>query len=191
MDFSSLFADGNSFHIERSNFRIKQCKGVKTVEYIAIRENNKLYFVEAKRTAPNPDNPDNINEIFEYYQDLTEKIQQSIDMLVSKEVGVNFDDDREFPRCFNEVTFSSLKLIFLLIIRNSEKDWCDDVQTILERKLRGTVKIWNMDVMVLTGKDAINKGFVSGLVCKQDGGAWMGYDDCPRTTCVYPNVKTL
>ncbi|MCL1843824.1 MAG: hypothetical protein FWF79_08425 [Defluviitaleaceae bacterium] len=164
MDFSPLFAGGNSFHIEKSDFRIKQCKNVKTVEFITLRKKNKLYFIEAKLTAPNPNNPENKDNIFKYYQDLTGKIQQSIDMFVSKEIGVNFDYSKEFPLCFNESNFSSFKLVFLLIIRNHEKEWCSDVQAILQQKLLATTKIWNMEIIVLTGEEAISNRFVSSLV---------------------------
>jgi len=183
MDFSPLFESDNTFCIEGSNFHLEQCKNVKSVEFITLHDNNILYFVEAKRTAPNPDAPENKENVDKYFHDLTGKIQQSIDMLVSKEVGVNVDADNEFPACFGGSAFSKYKLIFLLIIRNSQKEWCSDVQTKLQRELLALRKIWKLEVIVLAGNDAIRKRFVSKFVCKQDNTAWAGYSNCPRPNC--------
>jgi len=185
MDFSPLFAQGNSFHIEKSAFRSKQCRNVKTVEFITLKEGRKLFFIEAKRTAPNPNNPVNKENDLEYYQDLSEKMQQSLDMILSKEVGVNIDTDGEFPQCFSETAFSAYKLIFLLVIREHERKWSDDVKQKLQRKLLAMRNIWKIEIIVLTGKEAIRKGFASRLVCKLDSSVWTGYSNCPRTACVH------
>jgi len=184
MDFSPLFESGNSFKLEKSDFHEKVCGGVKTVEFVTLQKKNKIYFIEAKRTAPDPNNPDSKEQRAIYYQDLYEKIHMSIDMIVSKEVGVNPDNDKEFPECLNHITFANLKLVFLLVIRNSEKKWCDEVKVTLNKKLLALRRIWKLDVIVLSGDDAISNKFVSGFVCKSDDSAWGGYQDCPRTACV-------
>ena len=164
MDFSPLFIGDNSIYIEKSQFRLKQCKGVRTVEFITVHAKNKLIFIEAKETAPNPNNPKSKERIVEYYQILSEKIQQSLDMFVSKEVNVNLDVHNEFSKCFNKTKFTDYKLIFMLVIRNHEKKWCSDVVDVLKRKLLALRKIWNMEIVVYTGEEAVQKGFVASIV---------------------------
>jgi len=192
MDFSPLFENNCSLYLEKSNFRTKQCENVKTVEFITLCQKKQiLYFIEAKRTAPDPNNPENKEEIFKYYQDLFEKMQQSLDMYISKEVGVNIDEDNEFPTCFNESEFSCYKLTFILIVKNSEKRWRDDVREKICKKLHSLRKIWQLEVLVLTGAEAISKGFVASFVCKSDDSNWNGYDNCPRSACIQPKTKAM
>ena len=139
MDFSHFFNEDQvtgdqTFYIEKSNFRKIQCKEVKTVELITLMPDNRLFFIEAKTTAPNANNSANKERMDEYYNDLVEKIQQSVDMVVSHIIGVKRDQDNEFPAAFFETEFSQYKLKYLLIIRNSNKDWCFDVKDRLERR---------------------------------------------------------
>ena len=62
MDFSPLFESNNTIYIEKSIFLNKLGNGVKTVEFLTLMPGKKLYFVEAKSSAPNPSNKDDFNE---------------------------------------------------------------------------------------------------------------------------------
>jgi len=179
MDFSPLFAEGKTFIIEDSKFHKIICGKVRTVECVYLCD-NKLYFIEAKSTAPT--HKERYKD--KYYEELFEKIQQSIDMLVSKEIDVNNDGYNEFPSCFNDSKFSDYKLIFLLIVTKSTRKDCLNIHRILIDKLRPLVKIWKINVRVLTGDEAIEDGFVSRFVCKLDDTTWEGNNDCPRDGCI-------
>ena len=171
MDFSPLFIDGklgNSVYIEKSNFLAKLGKGVKSVEFITLRPKSKLYFIEAKTTAPNPATPNNEENTHTYCQDLLDKMQHSLDLFVSREVGINIDTDVDFPECFDKVLLADYEIVFLLIITDHEKEWCSDIQDMLHRKLIALRKIWKADVIVLTGKQALDNGFISQIIPKEE-----------------------
>ena len=99
MDFLPLFEKGTTFYIEKSRFLKGLGDGVRTVEFLSLAPVRKLLFIEAKSSAPNPDNKGDFNK---YCEDLLEKVQHSIDLFASKELEVNKDIEKEFPDCFGE-----------------------------------------------------------------------------------------
>ena len=56
MDFSPLFENDNSFYIEKSHFLHKLGDGIKSVEFVSLMPGKRLYFIEAKSSAPSPEN---------------------------------------------------------------------------------------------------------------------------------------
>ena len=150
MDFLPLFNEGNSFYVERSQLLSKLGDGVKSVEFMALMPGRKLYFIEAKSSAPNPDNKD---DFCKYCVEMLEKVQHSIDLFASKELEVNKDFEEEIPECFNE-KFIDYRLFFLLIIKKYREEWCSDVLDGLQRKLIALRKIWKIEIVVWTGEKA-------------------------------------
>ena len=158
MDFSPLFTGKNSdksIYIEKSIFLKKAGEGVRTVEFVTLRRKNELQLIEAKTTAPNLNTPGNNENINMYYQKIVEKVQHTIDLLASKEIGIRQDSAGEFPECFNSSIFVNTKMIFLLIINNSKEEWCEDIQTDLQHELMHLKRIWGMEVLVLNREDAL------------------------------------
>jgi len=160
MDFSPLFIHDNSIYIEKSMFRKKLDVGVKTVEFISLQSKHKLCFIEAKTSAPNPNNPDNKDNVNNYYQDILEKIQHSLDLFVSKEVCINEDSENEFPAQLANVKIAEQKIIFILVIKNHKKEWCSDVLDFLHRRLIALKKIWKTDIAVLNSDVARKKKII-------------------------------
>lgn len=67
------------FHIEKSDAYAKiNNKGVKIAEFILF-QNSKLYVIEAKTTAPNPNNKEN-QRFGEYIKEISEKMCNSLDL---------------------------------------------------------------------------------------------------------------
>ncbi len=87
MDFAPLFNDNRSVYIEKTQFLKKLGEGVKTVEILTLTPNQRLYFIEAKSSAPNPRNKANFSE---YCDALSEKLQHSLDLFLSKEFLIPF-----------------------------------------------------------------------------------------------------
>ena len=54
------FIAENSFYIEKSNIYTKLGEGIKSIEFVRVID-NKLLFVEAKSTFPNPSNSSTAN----------------------------------------------------------------------------------------------------------------------------------
>ena len=156
MNFAPLFEKDNSFYIEKSKFLKKLGDGVKTVEFLSLMPGKKLYFIEAKSSAPNPGNGDDFNE---FCWELHEKFQHSLDLFVSEKLKVNIDSDDEFPGYFRE-KFCEYRIIFLLIIKNHKIEWCSDVLDGLQRKLIALRKIWKIEIIVWNREKALEKKFV-------------------------------
>jgi len=178
MDFSPLFNHDNAIYFEKTKF--VRMKNVRAVEFVALRNKNDMCFVEAKRTAPNVKNPGDANKVNEFFHELVEKIQQSLDLYVSNVLDINRDTFNEFPLSMTKVNFSDCKLRYLVVIAKSEDEWCGDVHEELMKKLIPLRKIWGIEITVLTGEQAINMGYASRFICKLDKTIWTGYPDCPR-----------
>jgi hypothetical protein len=158
MDFSPLFSDNRSVYIEKTQFLNRLGEGIKTVEILTLMPNHKLYFIEAKSSAPNPHSKANFSE---YCDKLLEKFQHSLDLFISKELGVNKDWENEFPDCFDKNPFSEYRIIFVLIINGHKKEWCSDVLDGLQRKLIALRNIWKIDVIVWNDETARKKKFIN------------------------------
>ena len=91
------FIADNAFHIEESEVYSKIGEGIKSVEFIRAVD-DKLVFVEAKTTFPNPDNPsvENYKRFQAEISDVCDKFIHSLNLYSSIKAGVNeevFDDD--------------------------------------------------------------------------------------------------
>jgi len=161
MNFIPLFINNNSLYVEKSQFYKNLGEGVRTVEFICLKQSNKLYFIEAKNTAPKPSNKEDFTK---YCDEQLHKMQHSMDLFISREVGVNKDFGNEFPDCFIGKKFSEYKIIFLLIIKNHKKEWCNLVLNGLQRKLIALRKIWKIDIAVWNGETALEKRFISEII---------------------------
>ncbi len=79
------------FAIENSMLHQSMGEGIKTVEFILLRRNNNVLFVEAKTSCPNAINKDESvtkHESFEKYcKEITEKFCDSLDMYLSVVLG--------------------------------------------------------------------------------------------------------
>ncbi|MDR2268114.1 MAG: hypothetical protein LBD81_01530 [Holosporaceae bacterium] len=142
------FVTDNAFRIEKST----NIKEVKSVDFVLIH-NKSLIFIEAKTSFPNPHNPSKEN--FEKFRkgigDIYEKFIHSLNMYSSIKLGVR---DEELPKNF--INTGSVKLVFVLIIKNHETSWCNELKNILTgmfpKYLNG---IWNHEVFVINHKTAI------------------------------------
>ena len=118
------FVADNAFHIETSQLYLNLGAGIKSVEFLRVID-NKLLFVEAKTTFPNPNNPsaDNLVRFHSEIDDICDKFIHSLNLLSSVEVGVAESvTDKEFALP------GKVSLEFCLVIRNHEPEWCKDVE---------------------------------------------------------------
>jgi len=155
------FIAENSFHIEKANVYKNIGEGVRSVEFIQIR-NNKLYFVEAKTSFPNPNNPNEDNKVRfkNEIDDICEKFIHSLNLFASIKMGVTED-------CFHSelIKPEKVSLIFLLVIKNHKFEWCRPIKGKLEEELPHYLKqIWKPSIYVLNHQKAIEQGFVVNTI---------------------------
>jgi hypothetical protein len=153
------FITDNVFYIEKSQALMEVGKGIKSVEFVRM-VNDRLMFLEAKTTFPNPEKT-GVNRFDEEVNDICKKFIHSITLYSSIVLGVHYE---ELSRTF--VAESKKTIWFVLVICNHELAWCRYIQT----KIRGALpdylqKIWNPQVFVINKKSAMKYNLV-----KKDSG---------------------
>jgi len=125
------FIADNTFHIEASALYKNIGDGIRTVEFIRIKENRAL-FIEAKTAFPNPDNPSEKNKA-RFHNEITEiceKFIHSLNLLSSIKLGVA-EEER-----FGEFSIpQKVSLVFMLVIKNHKLEWCKPIKSKIEAEL--------------------------------------------------------
>ncbi|MDH8701940.1 hypothetical protein M2138_001292 [Dysgonomonadaceae bacterium PH5-43] len=150
------FIADNTFHIENSVSYATLKESIKTVEFIRAKD-DKLLFMEAKSSFPNPNNPVSTAKFQSAVDDICNKFIHSLNLYASIAIGVN----GEFPPDFNPAIKVSLK--FILIINNFEQKWCIPIEKALINQLRKSeciAKIWKPTVFVMNHKIASKQNFI-------------------------------
>ncbi|MDR0730458.1 MAG: hypothetical protein LBF63_02245 [Treponema sp.] len=148
------FIANNVFRIEKSQALLDAGEGIKSVEFIRM-VNDKLMFLEAKTTFPNPEKTD-VNRFDEEVNDICKKFIHSIALYSSIVLGVHYE---ELPCAF--VAESKKTIWFILVICNHELAWCRYIQTKIRSSLPDYLqKIWNPQVFVINKKSAMKYNLV-------------------------------
>jgi hypothetical protein len=140
------------FHMETSRIYKDLGSGVRTVEFI-IKQDNKILFVEAKKSCPNAANRDESEEkevkFEEFYSEVTEKFTDSLQVFLAclteqyldtSEVGINLLDQK---------SLKDIHLRFVLVITSAKLEWLAGPKAMLEERLIKYRRIWNVQVVVL------------------------------------------
>ena len=151
------FAAEKTFYIEKSELYLGLGEGIKSIEFIRIKE-RKLLFIEAKTTFPNPYNPneENLVRYNTEIDDIRDKFIHSLNMLSSIEIGVaqsEFDVGFALPE--------KVTLEFYLVIRNHESEWCKDIEKALMAAFPAYIKkIWKPVIYVINREIAVKRELV-------------------------------
>jgi hypothetical protein len=153
------FIADNTFHIEKTNsYESIRDKGVRSVEFIRVKDDTLLLFVEAKTAFPNPNNPSAENEarFQEEIDDVCEKFTHSLNLFSSIEIGVTSE---EFPDGF--IVPEKVSLIFMLVVKNHAFEWCKPIKGEIEATLPYYLKkIWKPRVSVINEGIAAEQGLI-------------------------------
>jgi hypothetical protein len=147
------FISDNSFHIEKSPLYTNIGKGVKSVEFIRIKD-TKLVFVEAKTTFPNPQNSSLSGNLVKYNEeiaDIRNKLIHSLNLYSSVKAGVA---EEKLPDAFNAQ--DKIQIVFVLVIKKHKIGWCKPIKTKLLQELPSYLKkIWKPEVYVINSDGAV------------------------------------
>lgn len=151
------------FYIEASDLYKKIGKGIHTTEYVYLKGNNQLQFLEAKTTCPNVHNKDESSEkrrkYESYYSELTKKYTDSLMILSAVMLG-KWDNSEVGIEILKNSQLRDVNLRFLLVIKNAEEAWLSGVRAELNERLFEIRKIWKVDIQVLNEELAVRKGLV-------------------------------
>lgn len=154
--FSGMnFVSKNTFPIEDSTAYLAiRDKGVRSVEFIR-KTDDRLLFVEARSSIAHPDSTP--EEYYKQIREIHEKHIHSLNLLSSIKIGVV---QEQLPDSFN--TSKSVSLVFVVVIRDFDLEWCRRVEASLNHLLPDyMVKIWRPLVMVINYDTAKRMQFVS------------------------------
>ena len=133
------FNDEICFRIETSTLYQKlQPKGIKTVECLLIKK-NQLWFIEAKPTSPKETTQPRFDD---YIEEIKTKFIHSLTLFNS--IYIQRYDNNELPSQFKQLELSKIEPIFILIIKDHQKDWLSPLKDELQKQLKLTAKLWHL-----------------------------------------------
>lgn len=162
---SFLTDEGNSYYVETSEiFNKIKAKGVKICEYVELK-GNKIIFVEAKTSAPNPQsNAADGNEKFEnYIQSICAKFVNAATILVAGVFKRRVDIRSDIPKTYTASKLQQWEYRCLLVIKGHRREWLPPVQDALNREFSRNPfwNIWsNFSVQVINEEIARNRGII-------------------------------
>jgi hypothetical protein len=166
MDFGK-FDEDNLFYVEKSDLYKSLGLGIKTVEFVTLQGKDNIIFVEAKTGCPNPANKGKGGEDAErfnsFYDDIADKFVDSLQVYMAG-VMENYTDTDEIGNSLKNIKpLKSKHLKFVLVITSDEilEDWLRGPKLELEERLKKAKKIWDVNIVVLNRKMAIEYG-ISG-----------------------------
>jgi hypothetical protein len=148
------FEEDKIFNIEKSKLHNKLKNGIKVVEFVLLRNENELNFIEAKSSSPRP-TKQNVIRFNEFIDEISDKFIHSFNLFYSAVLKRN-KDYGEINNNFFELDNSKIKLKFILIIKGHEIEWLLPISDALKKKLAYQNIIWKSEVIVMND-DIANK----------------------------------
>lgn len=121
-------------------FRIEKCEtyqsikqqNVKIVDFVAKapdRNNTEaLFFIEAKSSAPSPNNPKSKERFDEYVNEIYEKFRNSVILYSGLLLNRPYTKKSTLPTNHSHAFASSAATHLVLIIKNHRDEWCEALQ---------------------------------------------------------------
>lgn len=159
MEFGT-YQEKQVFRIEESEQYTKKLRqqGVRCCEFILLRS-NKLLFIEAKKSYPDPINGITKNKE-QYYKDIkeiVEKMRHSLDLYANILLN-RYTQDRISEEMKN---IKNIQIRLVLVIKNADKSWIIPLQEKFRKELYPDMHIWKIsDFMVLNEEQARNKHLI-------------------------------
>lgn len=151
------FKEDHLFYIEKSNqYQNINDKAVSSVEFVLYREyGNKLMFIEAKKSAPNPESS---HENFEKF--VNEISKKFIDSFLLYERVIL---DKSLTKKFENIDYNGCDILCILVINGFNKEWLSPIKDAIERELRirtVLLKMWDINVLVINEEQAYRWGLI-------------------------------
>ncbi len=143
------FAPENFFHMEKSDAYRKLGPGFSTVEFLIVDSRRKFVFVEAKSSAPNPETGE-ASGFDEFIEEIAVKFQDSYQLFLASVSGRR--PSRKIGENVRRFEAASSGIRFVLVIPGHRLEWLPPLSDALKRRLRKTIRMWNIDVAVINGE---------------------------------------
>jgi hypothetical protein len=155
------FEKADLFWMEKSSVYKKSLAphGTSTVEFVLRRKNNKIYFVEAKLSSPNPKKEDDFNR---FRDKIYHKFAHSIDLFFALVLKRLDAPHNEMPNYFKLADYSVPKINLILVINHCDKEWTRGILDALyeHKKLKRLRKTWRLEITVINREGAKEYGLL-------------------------------
>lgn len=152
------------FQLEKSSQYTKKLKpnGIKSCEFI-LRRDNRLYFVEAKKSCPRQIEANTSEEkrikYREYIHDIALKMRHSL-ALYSNILLERYDTEG-VPELLRQQNLSDLEIRLVLVVKNAEKSWLAPFQDVFRNELQDELRIWKIPgFSIINEETARNMHFI-------------------------------
>lgn len=157
------FRKEDLFRIEDSGLQHSFGEGIKTVEFVLLKDNDKLLFVEAKTSCPNRENryenTDKSEKFESYFSDISDKFVDSLQMMLNVFLQRNESSDEIGRNIVNKNIYPALKFRFILVVKKAtDIEWLAGPKEELEARLLRWKKLWDVEVEVLNEELAVRYG---------------------------------
>lgn len=156
------FQEDRIFKIEKSKLHNKIGDGIKVVEFLLLKDEYELDFIEAKSSSPRP-TKDNIIRFNEFIEEISDKFIHSFNLYYSAILKRN-ENYGEINNNFLKLDSSKIKLKFILVIKGHEIEWLLPISDALKKKLSYHNTIWKSEVIVMNDKIAKKYNLVKEVI---------------------------
>lgn len=148
------YDEADLFHIEESRIYKDLGTGIKTVEFILKYDENRIVFLEAKKSCPNLANryesEEKEQKFEEYYSSITEKFVASLQIYLATILNKYHDTSEVGTNLRLIHSLKDINLKFVLVLKNAEDvRWLAGPLAELKVRLLEVRKIWGVEVAVL------------------------------------------
>jgi hypothetical protein len=151
-------------HWEETSLSKKCGEGFKCVEYICLVEDGKSYqFIEARKTAPNPDGSKGQERFDEYIDEIKAKFADSTELLFAHLLSFHSDTAGEIPPAFALDMGKEYKIKYVFVVKESQKKHLAPIKTKLTRMLMRQRKLWKAEIVVFNAAMAATYGLIQSI----------------------------
>ncbi|WP_225886978.1 hypothetical protein [Nodosilinea nodulosa] len=137
------YPPGHCFYIEKSRTYLAIQNGIKIAEFLilAVRDKPKIWIIEAKSSSPRPETSPGFDK---FLQEIADKLSNSLNLYVAVYLKRHSSTCNELPSPFQALDLDQVEFRLILVIKNHQMDWLPPLQDELRKKLKVTVKIWDL-----------------------------------------------
>ena len=143
----------NFFHIESSSSYKDIQQGVKIAEFLLFRQIKRpqILIIEAKTTAP--------REFEDYICQICEKFTHTLILFTA----IYLERHKAIvPLPLQDIPLEQVEFLFVLVVKNYQKEWLPPLQDKLNLSLKPLLKTWNLSkVLVMNEEIAREKKLIS------------------------------
>ena len=194
MSFGSYSSDEIFDIEESNIHKNMRQEGVQTTEFLLfkIKKNQPtVLIIEAKRTAPKVLNQTRIDKFVktekekitpetditrffdtlekrlkhvEFFNDIKGKFRDTLALFIAMRLNRHHEHSSELPPKFTQIDLSEICFEFVLVIKEQDPSWRQDLQNKVEKELNPIIKIWNLSptsVQVIDEARAKKRGLIA------------------------------